>query len=219
MSDDSDLRTLLRSPALALDPAPGLTDLVRGRARRTTRRRRGAFAAAGLASVAGALLLGPAVVDAVEELTNRPNPVAGVSPDPRFPSATSDVVTMRLLNGAQLVTWYEGSTWCTAVTRVTITRSCTGPVNARAKGLPGYLGPASKSLAVDRNRVVAGLVGEGIVRVKVVLEDGPEFEAQIVEGRGFARPVWSALLVGNPSPVKEIAGFGSDGREVVRVPV
>ena len=216
-TDDDDLRVLLRSPALALEPAPRLADAVRGQARRTTRRKRLGTAAASLGVVAAAVTFGPAVADGFDALRNRDVQEAGPPRDPRFPAATSAVVTMRTLNGAQVVTWYERSSWCTAASRVSRSRTCVGPIDADATGIPKFLTAGAPSLTVDDRRVVAGVLGTDVNRVKVHLEDGREFAADVVEGDGFVRPVWSALLAGHAVPVEWVAGFDEQGREIVRV--
>ena len=214
---DDDVQVLLRSPALALEPAPGLADSVRGQARRTSRRRRAGAAVATLAVVGLGIAVGPAAVDAYDGLRNREVQEAGPPRDPRFPAATSAVVTMRTLNGAEVVTWYERSSWCTAASRVSRSRTCVGPVDEEARGIPRFLTAGSPSLTVDNRLVVAGVLGTDVVRVKVHLVDGREFEAEVVEGAGFVRPVWSALLAGHSVPVEWVAGFDTAGREVARV--
>ena len=216
-TDDEDLRTLLHSPALTLQPAPGLADTVRGRARRVTRRRRAAGALASVVLVAGGVAFGPTVADGLDDLRNREDETPGFARDPRFPDATSDVVVMKTIRGAQLLTWYEGNEWCTVTTRVTQARTCVKPVDPDAAGIPRYLGAGSPSLTVDDREVIAGVVGTGVSRVRVHLVDGRAYEGDIVEGRGFVRPVWCAVVAGPSSPVAYIAGYDQLGREVARV--
>jgi hypothetical protein len=216
-TDDEDLRTLLHSPALTLQPAPGLADVVRGRARRVTRRRRAVGALSAVVLVAGGLAFGPAVADGLEDLRNRESEGPGFARDPRFPEATSDVVVMKTLRGAQLLTWYQGSQWCTVTTRVTRNSTCVGPISATATGVPRFLGAGSPSLTVDDREVIAGVVGTGVSRVKVHLVDGRAYEGDIVEGRGFVRPVWCAVVEGPSSPVAYIASYDVTGREISRV--
>ena len=132
MSTDDDVRLLLRSPALALDPPAGLPDVVRRRARRHRQRVRLVGGCAAIVVVGLGLLVGPAVVDSARSLQNRPDQSAGKTHDPRAPDATSDVVTMRTINGASLLTWFEGSDWCTKTTRVTRQRTCLGDFAAEA---------------------------------------------------------------------------------------
>jgi hypothetical protein len=217
-TDEDDLRLLLHSPALTLQPTPGLADTVRARARRVTRRRRLTGAVASVALVAGGLAFGPAVADGIDGLrTREADSSPGFARDSRFPDATSDVVVMKTLRGAQLLTWYEGSEWCTVTTRVTQARTCVKPIDPNATGIPRYLGAGSPSLTVDDREVIAGVVGSGVSRVKVHLVDGRVYEGDIVEGRGFVRPVWCAVVEGPSSPVAYIAGYDQLGREVTRV--
>jgi hypothetical protein len=216
-TDEEDLRLLLHSPALTLQPEPGLADTVRGRARRVTRRRRLTGALATVALVAGGLAFGPAVADGLDGLRNRESDSPGFARDARFPNATSDVVVMKTLRGAQLLTWYERSQWCTVTTRVTRKSTCVGPVSATATGIPSFLGAGSPSLTVDNREVIAGVVGTGVARVKVHLVDGRVYEGDIVEGRGFVRPVWCAVVEGPASPVTFIAAYDQTGREIARV--
>jgi hypothetical protein len=70
---------------------------------------------------------------------------------------------------------------------------------------------------VDNREVIAGVVGTGVARVKVHLVDGRVYEGDIVEGRGFVRPVWCAVVEGPSSPVAYVAGYDQLGREVARV--
>lgn len=217
-TDDEDLRTLLHSPALTLQPTPGLADTVRGRARRVTRRRRAVGALSTVVLLAGGLAFGPALADSLDSLRNREEDSSpGFARDSRFPEATSDVVVMKTLRGAQLLTWYEGSEWCTVTTRVTQARTCVKPIDPNAAGIPRYLGAGSPSLTVDNREVIAGVVGSGVSRVKVHLVDGRVYEGDLVEGRGFVLPVWCAVVEGPSSPVAYIAGYDQLGREVARV--
>ena len=214
---EEDLEVLLRSPALSLEPGRGLAEAARRQAGRVNRRRRVGAVLAAVGVAAGAITLGPAAVDAYDGLRNREVQEAGPPRDPRFPAATSAVVTMRTLNGAEVVTWYERSSWCTAASRVSRSRTCVGPVDEESRGIPRFLTAGSPSLTVDNRLVVAGVLGTDVVRVKVHLVDGREFDAEVVEGAGFVRPVWSALLAGHSVPVEWVAGFDTMGREVARV--
>ena len=217
-TDEEDLRLLLHSPALTLQPTPGLADTVRGRARRVTRRRRLTGALASVLLVAGGLAFGPAVADSLDSLRNRDDDSSpSFAKDARFPEATSDVVVMKTLRGAQLLTWYERSQWCTVTTRVTRRSTCVGPVSPTATGIPSFLGAGSPSLTVDNREVIAGVLGTGVSRVKVHLVDGRVYEGDVVEGRGFVLPVWCAVVEGPSSPVAFIAAYDVTGREIARV--
>ena len=218
-TDEQDLRLLLRSPALALEPEPGLADVVRGRARRVARRRRITSGVVAVAVIGGGVALTPVVARQVDELRNRPAQNAGLPFDRNFPNATSEVVTMRTLNGAQVVTWYEKSQWCTAASRVTRSRTCLGPVDAKATGIPRYLGPSSPSLKVDNWQLAAGVVGANVARVRVHLVDGREIEAELHSGKGFVLPVWSALIAAPAGTVDYVMAFDKEGRETTRLTV
>ena len=217
-TDEDDLRLLLHSPALGLEPTPGLADTVRGRAKHVRRRRAVVSTAAVVAVLAAGALLAPSVADGIDGLRNRADQQAGPARDPHYPDATSDVVTMRLLNGAKIVTWYEGSQWCTRTSRVTSAKFCVGPIKAEARGLPRHLNPGTPSLNVDALPVVAGIAGTDVSQVKVHMKDGREFDTDLVQGKGFVRPVWSAWLRGDPGTVAYYIGYDALGHEVARVP-
>jgi len=216
-TDEDDLRVLLHSPALALEPEAGLADRVRGRAKHVRRRRAVVSTAAVVAVLAAGALLAPSVADGIDGLRNRADQQAGPARDPHYPDATSDVVTMRLLNGAKIVTWYEGSQWCTRTSRVTSAKFCVGPIKAEARGLPRHLNPGTPSLDVDALPVVAGIAGTDVSQVKVHMKDGREFDTDLVQGKGFVRPVWSAWLRGDPGTVAYYVGYDALGHEVARV--
>ena len=50
--------------------------------------------------------------------------------------------------------------------------------------------PGNETLTVDRDTLVAGVLGTGVARVRVELSDGRELTANDVEADGFPRPVW-----------------------------
>ena len=218
MTSDDDLRLLLRSPALTLEPAPGLADRVRGQAKGVRRRRALGATGVTVAVAAVAALLAPAVADGIDGLRNRADQQAGPSAEPGFPNATSEVVTMRRLNGAQIVTWFEGSAWCTATSRVTSSRTCLRPVDPDARGLPKHLNQGATSLTVDGLPVVAGVAGADVSRVVVHMTDGREFDTDMVDGRGFVLRVWSGWLNGDPGTIAYYIGYDDLGHEVARVP-
>ena len=215
---DDDLRLLLRSPALMLEPTPTLTEDVRRQARRRRARNRTAAGAATAALVVVGVLVGPGVKTAVDELREGRNQPAGVRADPRFPAATTDVVTLQRINGAEVLTWFEGSRWCTATSRVTQKDTCLGPVDADNEGFSWVLPTGSPSLTVDDQHVVAGIVPSGASRVVVHMSDGREFEGVIATGSRFPASVWSTLVADNVGSVQYYAAFDRLGREVARQP-
>lgn len=197
---------LLRSPALALEPPPGLADGVRRRAGRIRRRRRVAGAALVVAAVVsgGAVLPGLLSRDAGSDL-------AGMRGDPRAPLATSEVVELRLLNGASLITWWEGRLWCTGVYRVTTDRGCAGPVSDR-----GGLTSLRPALVVDDRVSAAGTAGPDVARVTVELASGAPLVAELVDGEGsFRQRVWSVELP-RRAEVTAYVAYDAAGVEVDR---
>jgi hypothetical protein len=215
--DDSDLRLLLHSPALTLEPPTTLPDAVRRKARRHRMRTRAAAATATLAVVVTGVLVGPSVRTSLESRRNssQANPF---KPDPRFPAATTEVVTLQQINGAQILTWFQGSDWCTATTRVKHLETCLGPVNPDHQGF-SYIAPArSASVTVDNEHVVAGLVPAGAARVGVHMKDGREYDAEVIDGARFVLPVWSARVDDSTSPVEYYVAYGNLGQEIARKP-
>lgn len=218
MSEDGDLRILLRSPALTLDPPSDLPDVVRSRARRRRWRIRAGGGLALASLVAGGLLLGPTLADSVDGLSNGPGQSADAKPDPRAPEATSEVVTLQTINAAQVVTWFEGADWCTGTTRVTRQRTCLGPVDPNRPGFSRILPAASPSLTVDGQHLVAGVLPPDAARVLVRMKDGREYTAQVYDGRGFVLPVWWVLVDDSSQPVEYYAAVDQAGSEVARTP-
>jgi hypothetical protein len=217
MSDD-DLRVLLHSPALTLEPSASLPDDVRRRARRRRTRTRIAGAGVATAVIAAGLLLGPGIASSIQELQQKKGQSAGITRDPRFPAATSDVVTLQSINKASVLTWWQGSDWCTVTTRVTHGYACFGPVNPEHQGFSRVLPSGSASITVDREHVVAGLVPPGAARVGVHMKDGREYEATIVDGTRFLVPVWSVRVDDSTYPVAYYVAYDSLGRELARQP-
>lgn len=218
MSDDAELRLLLRSPALTLEPPSDLPAAVRSRARRHRLRARAGGGLALVTAVAGGLLLGPSVADSVDGLRNRPGQSAGAKPDPRAPDATSEVVTLQTVNGAQVLTWFEGADWCTGTTRVTRQRTCLGPVDPNRPGFSRILPSGSPSLTVDDQHVVAGVLPPEASRVLVHMKDGREYTAQVYAGRRFVLPVWWVLVDDSTQPVEYYAALDQTGKEIYRKP-
>lgn len=217
LTDDSDLRALLQSPDLALEPSQSLSSDVRRSARRLRLRHRITAGTVAAVVVLGGLVLGPALSSTIEELRNRSEQTAGLHPDPRFPAATTEVVTLRTINGAEILTWFEGTEWCTATTRVLRQRTCLGGVNPEHKGFSLVVAARSPSVTVDDQHVVAGIAPPGANRVIVHFDEGRFFEATIAEGRGFPVPVWSALLFDDGhGRIDYYAAFDDQGKEIAR---
>jgi hypothetical protein len=217
-TNEDDVRLLLHSPALALEPSSGLADSVRVRARGVRHRRRAASLALSVVVVAGAIVVGPSLAAGIEDLvTSSPNQSAGRQPDPRFPAATSEVLTLRTINGAQVVTWWEKSQWCTAVSRITSGRFCVGPVNPQGQAIPRYLNAGGPSLTVDRRSLVAGVARRDVKEVTVHLVDGRVLEGKLEDGDGFLLPVWSALIGDPAAHVAYILAYGEQGQELAKI--
>ena len=214
---EDDLRVLLRSPALTLEPPATLPDVVRRKARRQRLRTRAAGAGTVLAVVAVGLLAGPGLKSSLDDLRNK-NDAAGFAADPRFPAATSQVVTLQHINGADVLTWFEGSRWCTATTRATTKDGCLGPANPAHPGFSWVFASGSPFLTVDNEHVVAGLAPPGAARVGVHMKDGREYEADIVDGAKFVVPVWSARVDDSAFPVEYYVAYDSTGTEFARQP-
>lgn len=200
---DDELTTLLRSPALSLDPPPDLLCSVRQGARTVRRRRAAGAAALSALLLGGAALVGPGLLQATE---SRPDVV---SPELArlFPDATSEVVPLADLSGGTVYTYFRGGQWCTVSKR-------TGPPNTTCAGsLPRagvrpfafVRGPGTESLTVDRDFLVAGLLGDGIASVEVELADGQVLPATMSRGDGFPRPVWWRQL----GPADRITGYAA----------
>lgn len=185
---DDELSALLRSPALSLDPPPDLAGAVRSSARRVRRRQTAGVAALSVVALGVAGLLGPGLLAARDD---RPD-VASADLSRLFPDATSEVVPLADLAGGTVYTYFRGNQWCTVSKR-------TGPPNTTCAGsLPQggvqpfafVRGPGTESLAVDRDYVVAGVLGDGVDRVEVELADGRVLTASTARGDGFPREVW-----------------------------
>lgn len=198
---EDELSSLLRSPALSLDPPPALVAAVRSGARRVRRRRAGRIAALSAVAAAGAALVGPGLLDRADD---RPD-VASGDLARLFPDATSEVVPLVDLAGGTVYTYFRGGQWCTVSKR-------TGPANTTCAGsLPpsgvrpfAFLrGPGTESLTVDRDYVVAGLLGDGVARVEVELADGRVLTASTARAAGFPREVWWQDL----APADRVTGF------------
>ncbi|MDX6197924.1 MAG: hypothetical protein QOJ79_1075 [Actinomycetota bacterium] len=216
---EDDLRVLLRSPALTLEPPTTLPDVVRRKARRRRMRARAGGAVGFLAVVAIGLLAGPGLKDSIDGLRSDRSQPAELKPDPRFPTATTEVVTLQRINGAEVLTWFEGADWCTATTRVKHQKTCLGPINPAHQGFSRIVPSGSASVTVDNEHMVAGLVPPGASSVVVHMKDGREYDAQFADGARFLVPVWSSRIDDSTFPVEYYAAFDSVGREIARQPV
>lgn len=204
----------IRSPAL--EPAGSLPTDVRRGARQQRRRARGLSAAVAAAVVAAGLLAGPGLVHVAQHLRHRSDATAAVA-DPRFPAATSDVLTLLSINGATILSWYEGDYWCTATTHAIHRTTCLGPVDPEHHGFSWVVPAHTPTVSIGDQHAVAGIAPPGASRVIVHMRDGREFESTLAEGRGYLRPVWSALLVDDThGPVGYYAAFDQLGREIAR---
>lgn len=219
MTDD-DLTLLLQSPALTLEPPASLAGTVRRRARRQRLRLRATSGLVAVAVVGAGLLLGPGIADSVRHYRDRPDQSAGKQTDPRFPGATTEIVTLRSINGASILTWFEGADWCTATTRVTRQKTCLGAVDPSHRGFSWVVPARSPSVTVDDQHVVAGIVPPDATHVSVHIDDGRSFDARIFDGARFPRPVWAALLFDDGhGAVDYYVAYNSLGQEIARKPV
>jgi hypothetical protein len=200
---EDELAALLQSPALSLEPPPDLAASARRGARRVRRRRTAATAVLSVAGLAAAALVVPALLSSTDD----PPDVAAADLARLFPAATSEVVPLADMAGGTVYTYFQGGQWCTVSKR-------TGPPNTTCAGsLPAsgvrafafLRGPGTESLAVDRDFIVAGLLGDGIASVDVELTDGRVLQAATSRGEGFPRPVWWQQL----APGDRVAGYAA----------
>jgi hypothetical protein len=220
MGADEDLRVLLHSPALTLDPPLTLADGVRRKARRHRLRTRaaGVGLTAGVAAVG--LLLGPGLKGSLDDLRDGRGQPAALKPDPRAPHATTDVLTLRIVNKAEILTWFEGSEWCTKTTRVTSQQTCLGPVDPAHQGFSWVVPVRSPSVTVDDQYFVAGIAPPGATRIVVHMSDGREFDTDIVSGARFPAPVWSSVGIDlSTGRVESYIAYDGGGLEIARKPV
>ena len=198
---EDELSTLLRSPALALEPPPDLVQEVRAGARRVRRRQAAGIAALSAVALGSAALVGPALLEARQD---RPD-IASDDLRLQFPDATSDVVPLTDLAGGTVYTYFRGGQWCTVSKRTgPPNTTCAGAVSATGVRPFAFVrGPGTESLTVDRDFVVAGVLGDGVERGEVELLDGRVLRASTVDAAGFPRPVWWQDL----APGERVAGY------------
>ena len=206
---DDELTEALRSPALSLEPPPDLLDSVRRGARRTRRRRAAGTAALSAAALATAALLGPSRAGGDGE---RPDQLADALQS-RFPAATTPVEVLEPLNGGQVVTFFERRRWCTAAVRNDAAQSCSRALGSTVQPFAFVRTPGNESLTVDRESLVAGVLGTGVVRVEVLLSDGTSPVVSTTAPAGYPRPVWWTRVKPGAG-VEELRAYDADGRLV-----
>lgn len=187
---EDDLAALLRSPALGLEPPRDLLEGVQAGARTVRRRQAAGTVALSVVAVLVAVLVGPGLLgggaDEPDERVVQPaSPFAE-----RFPLATSSFELLENLNDGEVVTWFQGRRWCTAAIRVRTAEGCSGALGATVPPFAFLRLPGHETLTVDRDTLVAGVLGTGVEEVRVVLSDGSSPVVSAVSGRGFPRPVW-----------------------------
>jgi hypothetical protein len=216
---DDDLRVLLHSPALTLEPPETLSNDVRRKARRHRLRTRAVGGAAAVVLLAGGVLVGPQLASSLGDLKTRNTDASAPKPDPRAPHATSDVVTLRIVNKAEILTWFEGAKWCTQTTRIKAQSACSGPADPKHQGFSWVVPVRSPSVTVDNQYYVAGIAPPGATRIVVHMSDGREFDTEIVSGAGFVMPVWSSVAINlSYGHVAYYAAYDATGREFARQP-
>ena len=188
--NDAELAALLRSPAFSLAPPPGLVEGVQHGARRVRRRRAAGTAMLSLALVAGAVTVGPQLVASLTGDNGESGQVARLAADSRFPNATTPVLLLAELNGGEVLTWFEGTRWCTASARAGINSACSRNVGAQVPPFAFLRVPSTESLTVDNDSLAAGVLGSEVAAVQVRLSDGSTAPARVAQPQGFPRPVW-----------------------------
>lgn len=206
-----DLSDRLRSPAYALEPDPGLVDTVRRRAGRVRRRRRAAGSALGLAAVVGAAGLAPGLLG-----TSHEAPLATADRSYGVTTATSEVVLLERVNGADVVAFFREDLPCASAIRVKRSETCAENVSPRSvEPFPALFDLGAKALRVDDVQLLGGLVQESVPIVRVELAEGPPVEARTRRGDGFPFPVFFAELP-RGAVVTAVVAVGGDGSELGR---
>ena len=206
-----DLSDRLRSPDLALEPGAGLADVVRRRAGRVRRRRRVAGSALGVAAVVGALGLVPGLVG-----TSGDAPLATADRSYGVRTATSEVVLLERVNGADVVAFFQDDLPCVSAIRVRKSQTCAENVSSLSvETFPALFDVGAKALRVDDVQLFGGLVQAGVPTVRIELAEGPSVEAQTRSGAGFPFPVFFAELP-RGAVVTEVVAVGGEGTELGR---
>jgi len=206
-----DLSDRLRSPDLALEPAAGLADAVRRRARRVRRRRQVAGSALGVAAVLGVAGLAPGLLG-----PSRGADLATVDRSYGVTTATTEVVLLERVNGADVVAWFEVDQPCAGAIRVKRRSECAENVSPRSvEPFPALFDQGTSALRVDDRQLVGGLVQESVTAVRVELAEGPPVQALTRRGDGFPFPVFFAELP-RGAVVTAVVAVGGDGSELGR---
>lgn len=206
-----DLSDRLRAPALALEPDAGLADAVRRRAGRVRRRRRVAGSALGVAAVVGVAGLVPGLLG-----PSRGSDLATADRSYGVTDATSEVVLLERVNGADVVAWFEDDVPCAAAIRVKRSFECAPAVSPRSvDAFPALFDQGTSALRVDDRQLVGGLVQEGVPVVRVELAQGRPVPARTRRGDGFPFPVFFAELP-RGAVVTAVVAVGGDGSELGR---
>ena len=182
---EPDLRALLASPALDLEPPADLVEGVHRGARRVRWRR-----AAGTAALALVVLVGAASVVPRLQADKPTTGQVALPPDSRFPQSTTPIAVLERLNGGEVVTFFEGARWCTASSRADTSTTCSRNIGAVVQPFAFLSRQGTESLSVDADGLVAGLLGDGVATVEVELSDGRTIRARSEQPGGFARAVW-----------------------------
>lgn len=210
-----DLRELMQSPSLALEPAPALDTVVRREARALLRRRRSAAAALSVVGLVGAAAVVPGLV-APDRVVQGP---AGMpTEDYGIEGATSEVVLLEELNGAKVVAWYQGNTLCVATIRVKRPFTCAPAVDPATTNPFPYVFPLEVTRVDDRRLLVGQHLRDAEragVLVRVDLDRRPGLPTTGVSGRGWPLPVFYVELPKGAVPT-EVRGLALDGRTVAR---
>ena len=205
-----DLSDRLRAPELALEPSPAWST-------RSAAGRGGSAVAAGAAGTAlgvAAVLAGTTVLPGVLS-ASRTVPLATADRSYGVTTATSEVVLLERVNGADVVAFFEDDLPCASAIRVTRSKTCAQNVSPGSTApFPALFDLAARGLRVDGVQLVGGLVQPQAVRVRLDLEEGPPVDAQIRRGEGFPFPVFFAELPRGAvvAAVVAVARDGTRGR-------
>lgn len=205
-----DLSARLRSPDLALEPDAGLGASVRRRAARIRRRRRATGSVLGVAAVVGAAGLVPGLSGGSREVPLATDRSYGVT------TATSEVVLLERVNGADVVAFFQGDLPCASAIRVRRSQTCAENVSpGSVTAFPALFDAGAKALRVDDVQLFGGLVQESVPQVRLELAEGPPVEAVTRRGDGFLFPVFFAELP-RGAVVTAVVAVAGDGTELDR---
>ncbi|MCW2778434.1 MAG: hypothetical protein JWN17_2159 [Frankiales bacterium] len=205
-----DLSAQMQAPSLALEPSPGLLDAVRRRAGRVRRRRR----LAGGALVVAAAVTGVGVLPGLLHTGTQTGRLATPDRSYGIRTATSAVVLLERLNGADVVAWFEGDELCAAAIRVKRRRECAPGVSAASPDpFPFVFDATSRALRVDDRQLLAGVVRTDVQQVAVEVAGGPPLRATATREPGFPLPVFSVELP-HGATVLRLVAYGPAGEEL-----